>query len=791
MSEPNNPTAHYSMQHLSVLLNVYVCFLLLIVGSSNVLSQSQVSRDLSHLLITSNTFIPALSSTRSPKLQATTSPILATTTTFDQLLSSASSGGFHNSLTHTLPSQIQQQRSLKFTLIAGKYWKFHIKTNSLQIGHTEKELRLHRNLSSNNFIIDDDGWFQYNHQQQQLFAWPSYNTKPATYYFVLLPSGLDYEADGENVIKAGDIVANIVVELIEPYTTSKVDLDRLVDHKFSLEYLHRHSSYPLLLTQIVSIFDILSRSTLSSNGPASYLNATQSPITGATTTTAASTNTAVSTASQQNKQARSSTRLSEFLLIDAYSSQDGEFFSITWTTHPSLVNNSPLLPINNCRLSTINETISKLSSRSILYPNVDDKFVISYSLEGPLANSQAIIPTERGNYALKLTLNNICRRKKIVEELGIISAPGIFIGLAADVDDKENIILDQKENPPATPISLIPRTNSLVSNREESRISTREPSVPTLTQESNPSFVSSTTSDKQTKSTQDTATRHPFVSQASNTQQITTPLAGFSLHEQTPAIEFQHSMTTARRAHEIFTSQTFSSEVPASQFHSKSPPQAKSFVNFLETTESRLVPTTMAGPTDKSNLPSTFMIDNTTRSPTTVASVNETASISSSIKNGQESSLNDDLIGILNDTMDLLTDIAVPLSVILGIILIASILIAICSLCIKKRRSKQFEVGDRFKFRYGSERKGFLKNSSRPVILEADQKSLSMGGTPVRKPVEQRLTVKGTQKMPGTSEVKFSRNNKKGASEHKASGSDFFVPLTVYSSNCDSEANCD
>jgi len=96
----------------------------------------------------------------------------------------------------------------------------------------------------------------------------------------------------------------------------------------------------------------------------------------------------------------------------------------------------------------------------------------------------------------------------------------------------------------------------------------------------------------------------------------------------------------------------------------------------------------------------------------------------------QESSLNEDLIGILNDVTEYLVSVAVPVAIVVGSVLVVSILIAICNLCMKRKKSKQFEVGDRFKFRYGSERRHFLKNGSKPVILEADQKSLSIGGTP-------------------------------------------------------------
>jgi hypothetical protein len=118
-----------------------------------------------------------------------------------------------------------------------------------------------------------------------------------------------------------------------------------------------------------------------------------------------------------------------------------------------------------------------------------------------------------------------------------------------------------------------------------------------------------------------------------------------------------------------------------------------------------------------------------------VINASSSNSVSAINNTSRESSLNDDLIGILNDITDMMVSIAVPLAVVLGIVLILSILIAICNLCIKRRKSKQFEVSDRFKFRYGSERKGFLKKSSKPVILEADQKSISMGGTPRHQPL--------------------------------------------------------
>lgn len=82
--------------------------------------------------------------------------------------------------------------------------------------------------------------------------------------------------------------------------------------------------------------------------------------------------------------------------------------------------------------------------------------------------------------------------------------------------------------------------------------------------------------------------------------------------------------------------------------------------------------------------------------------------------------------------MDYLVSVAVPVSIIVGIILLISILIALCNLCIKKRKSRQFEVGNRFNFRYGSERKAFLNNSTKPVISDVDQGSISTIGTPKR-----------------------------------------------------------
>lgn len=806
MGKQNNSSVKNSTpKHLSnVLVQVCLCSVPLICAALTSSAQSQPTQALNNQFVTSNTFAPAHSGAGTPQLN--TAFNLSPTTTGDSSpISSATSKGFHGPVpaTSTIAPQSPQQRSLKFTLIAGKYWKFKIGTNSLQTKHREKELRLHRNVSTNNFIIDDDGWFQYNHQQQQLFAWPSYNLKPATYYFVLLPSSLDYEAGGENLISNDDVVANIVVELIEPYTTTKLDLDQLVDHKFSLEYLHRHSSYPLLLAQIVSVFDTLARS-------ASSNSAADATTTEATTTTTATTTSSVLAALQQNKQARLSSRLSEFLLIDARASPDGEYFSITWTTHPSLANNSPLLPINDCRLGAINETLSKLSSRSILYPNGDDQFVISYSLEGPLVNSQAIIPTELGNYAIKLALNNPCRRKKILDELGHISPPGAFIGLATGIDETENNIVQHKEGSKLQQIltttavrsAATAQPSSLGSESERSIIRDAPASITSqggLDISASEKAGNTSDSGQEPASSRATTQTHSVAPVSPVTQSQleraptpkTTPLVGSPSEElQTAAIENQNTIPTARRALETSTTQVSSSEevrspTPAPPLlQSNPPPQAKSFVDFLEPSENPIRSTMMAGVTDISTslLPSQ---SNDIQSNVTAYSTTETSSLNAtspatitSSKSGQESSINDDLIGILNETTEFLLSIAVPLSIVLGVILIASILFALCNLCMKRRKSKQFEVGDRFKFRYGSERKGFLKNSSKPVILEADQKSLSMGGTPLHNP---RLDPYKDEpdKMPGSSKVKTNKKNK-NESRPTQSGSGFFA-MTVFS----------
>lgn len=665
----------------------------------------------------------------------------------------------------TTTYQQQQPRSLKFTLIAGKHWKFNLKTSSLQTSHMDKELRLHKNVSAGNYIIDDDGWFQYNQLQQQLFAWPSLNTKPATYYFVLLPSGLDYEADGENTINIGDVVANIVVELIRPPVESKssarLDLDQLIDFRLSLDYLHRHSSYPLLLTQIISAFELLSKAT--SNNPVTGseqdLNFTPQSITSTTarllvTTSAPPTTNSIAAVLQQNRLSRSAGKFTEFLLIDSSATQDGEFFSLTWTTLPSLINNT-IVPISECRLSLINETISRLSSRSIVYPVVDDKFVISYALDGPLVNSQAIIPTERGNYALKLSLHNPCKSSRLLDELGVTSVNGFPV----TIDDKDNKI---PVGTTASRNTIAPRleSSSILINKDGSSLDEVNASRPMKVTIPN----SESELDRTPEQLSSPAPILPSIGQVSlerkipaelllpensstDTPSSTTIQPMIGLETAWPAPESQPTpdpllqiQTSIRRALGTTALPTTTSEQDQRQLRHqpKLQPQTKTLTNFLDPPTNFITNETMSlvNATTDIAIPSTSLSDDpVTTSIASVTNGTKANPVPIISKSGQESSLNDDLIGILNEITELMVSIAVPLAVVLGIVLIVSILIAICNLCIKRRKSKQFEVGDRFKFRYGSERKGFLKKRSKPVILEADQKSLSMGGTPRHQPL--------------------------------------------------------
>lgn len=732
-------------------------------------------------------------------------PAIATTTT---TTTSGDSPYGHNISPNTFINQQQQQqqqqsqpKSLKFTLIAGKYWKFHIKPSSLHTSHNNKELRLHRNVSSNNFIIDDDGWFQYNHQQQQLFAWPSLDTKPATYYFVLLPSGIDFEADGENVISGSDIVANILIELIRPlYSGPKFNIDQIIDHKFSLDYMHRHSSYPLLLNQIISIFE-----TLTTRNNTASQNTSNTALTS------------LLLASQLPSN-RLTVKLNEFLLIDSSYSPDGEWFSISWSLQSSLINNT-VTQITECRLAFINDIVSRLSSPSLGYQSDSDKFVIYYSLELPTVNPNAIAPTERGNYALKLTLNGPCRKEKTIDDLAVApSTSNILVGLTSDIDDQKSSNISDRQAPSTTsttttqpttinelkfnsdqvstptltsPVSIVTTTdlsllsgsqiNSLEPNTKSVQLS--EPQQDIVSSQSSAASVETSTLPSFTQLALDTneittpasisnvnTTSHPTEPTISSTsvipQQVTTPkkpspppISHPSSTEPTTSVEsttIDNKNKDQRGPHQIQVFETDSSPFFDQNLLDKqqqqqqrpldqSKPQVKSFASFLDLPQVKspnqysrhqqnIVITTSTMATNNS----TNLIDDGRSLEATIApNMTETSILKSEstvpTASLQDSSINDDLIGILNEVTDYLVSVAVPASIIVGIILVASILLAISSLCLKRRRSKELEVGNRFKFRYESERRQFLKNGSEPVIIEADQRSLSMGGTPRHK----------------------------------------------------------
>ena len=799
---------HIRLLHVPLLLLLYAVFLLLIVSTISAQTAARL--------------VPRYPTT-------STSYPLAQTARNQAPISSATSDS------HTSPSPIQQPKSLKFTLIAGKYWKFNIKTNSLQTSHREKELRLHKNVSANNFIIDDDGWFQYNHQQQQLFAWPSLSVKPATYHFVLLPSGLDFEADGEIVVNSLDVVANIVVELIRPlHPLAKFDVDQLIDHKFSLDYLHRLSSYPLLVSQIVSVLDQVFR-----NNSIQFQDT--SSTAAATTTDQRTTTSSLLSLIHTNKQLRSTNRLSEYLLIDSSYSEDGEIFSLTWTTLPSLINNTIAL-ITECRLTNINDTVTKLSSPSLGYQNESQKFVIYYSLEASALNSQAIVPTERGNYALRLSLNGPCRSSKVIEELAIPITSNLYNGLAADGDEKENNIFDRQISSTAAPfpfeLGSTKPTSGPAKLTKSGNSDTTATEVTTI--ESNaaqPSDLAPTTTTTATNSSPDRAISSPgtpqehsqlltqsLAAKTSDDSTTTTPALKTAPAEPKPEPELEvgqaadtttralTSSTSARDAIEV-QQPALASDQPApskppleqappdereqqpqqqQQPQTKIPPQIKSFANFLDLPIEQ-IETFMSNTTTSTPASSGGQIGNSiAMAAKDNATTNYVPSVSSQTK--PETSLNEDLIGVVNEVVDYLVSIAIPLAVIIGTILLTSIIIALCSLRRKRRKSKEYEVGDRFKFRYGSERRGFLKNSSRPVILEADQKSLSMGGTPMHKAVVTNKNKtnydEDLKKKSYNSDGKKGRRSHGGSQDGPTTGNGFF-DMNVFASGRSSVGDCE
>ena len=744
-----------------------------------------------------------------PQLHATS---LTTTTATN----AANSDIVYNNIVNG--QQQQQPKSLKFTLIAGKYWKFNIKTNSLQTRHKEKELRLHRNISSNSFIIDDDNWFQYNHQQQQLFAWPGLSTKATTYYFVLLPSGLDFEAEGEYVVNNADIVANIVVELIKPVNVGNLrDFDQMIDYKFSLELLQRSSAYPLLLSQIVSILESLAKASSNNVSASAQTTATSSQATPLTTSRSISSQVQQQQGTNNKFIARSSNKLSEYLLIDFNASTDGELFSLTWTTHHSLINNTITL-ISECRLEAIQDIVTKLSSSSLAYQNGIDKFVIFYALESSLTNSQALVPAEHDNFALKLILNGSCKKKKILEEL---------VGLTPYANDNRgegNSTFDLD-------VTSLPSTKSsgtVTSSTESSASSLIVPvhqlgqsaiihsqTTTEQTPQSTSRVIASTTKSPtvtRTPSRRVQSTKSPLQSEGlplhlsdrsqlltqPSTTAITAPTTSGSSASNKISLTSVATITTAaqistadQQHRAALDAQVLVSRSPPigqqqqlqSQQTNKIQPQAKSFANYIGAPDVRVLNLTME---EAKNLPTTPSTDNLGETSTNIISIKKStpSSVSTTTLNSaiQETTLHEDLIGILNESFDYLISIAVPASIVIGCILLISIIVALCHLHAKRKKSRQFQVGNRFKYRYGSERRGFLKNSSKPVILEADQKSLSMGGTPQHRP--KKNCEKESDKQKGTYlKMKPMKNGKPNGGGDVSSGSGFFSASNLVNSH--------
>lgn len=626
-------------------------------------------------------------------------------------------GEAHNE-TNTTTQQnnpLHTTKSLKFTLIAGKSWRFVIKGSSLP-SYKGAELRLHKNVSSGNFIIDDEGWFQYNPQQQQLFAWPSLTQKSGTYYFVLLPSGVDIEADSENIVNP-EVAASIVVELIKPlYQGIKAgqDIYQLIDYEFSLDYLHRHPTYPLLLNQIFSLFEALVK-------PNASATQQQLQVTTTTNSPGSSLLTTISPNQQVVGSGRPPNRLGEYLLLSSSYSQDGELFSVAWSTHPALLNNT-ITPISECRVNTITDTISKLSSLSAGFQSDENKFTLHYTLEAPQRNNtQAISPTERTN-ALKLTLNGPCQTAKILEELGIQQPQqqqqqmGKVANASSSADDIANNDADKFGTSTASiTTTLNSTTNSTVVPGPEAIVTSTANQI--ISSETTPSN-SSTLSSLQIGAS-DNSTVGPNQPRSISHQ---------SGESDSPSVVSSSPSSVGTEPPVIKTSNTKLQQT-------KVQPQAKSFENFLEINDMQPPPIS----TSASPEVATTQQDRNLSSVTGVVgstNINEKLGVVPAVTvtpAAAEPSFNEDFIGILDEVMNYLISVAVPASIIVGTILLVSIVFALCHLYRKRKKSKEFQVRSRFDFRYSSERKGFLKNSSRPVILEADQKSLSMGGTPQHK----------------------------------------------------------
>lgn len=626
-----------------------------------------------------------------------------------------------------------QPISYKFTLVAGKFWKFVIKSNSFP-NYKEGELRLlHKNVSGGNYIVEDGEWFQYNPQQQQLFAWPGFYTKPGTYYFVLVPSKVDIEEDNENTVSQL-IAANIVVELIRPLLSiPDSNLDQLIDHRFSLEYLHRHSTYPLV-QQIVSILLQIGGEAISKSNNSQTLIQQNSPTTVAPSTTGGFL-----------KGQKLTNKLNDYLLI--HYSHEGDSFSLSWTTHPSLSNNT-LTRISDCRVTTINETVSRLSRLKSGSQHGSEKFTLYYPIDASFESSQAIVPEERGNFSLKLTLHGPCQSAKHIEELGI-AIINKTDGIITDADYKENNIEDLQSTQTSAITTSSPEPTTISSSTTPSlpapgvtdaiaaQITTPNlttPSAQEITTLNTSVVIPANITSVLLQTTTDLIPNVDVISSTPATHTSTTVVStqGTLLPDQLTAevtrIDAAPTQIAVDVQNKTSLDKQVKSEDPPVEQQQQPKPQTKSLDStFLDSTDvAETAMSTTLAPRITTTVSSSVLLSN--------QSINSNSSTKdASVSTLNESSLNEDFMGIINEVMDYLVEFAVPVSIIIGLILLVCIFIALCNLCIKRKKTKEFEVKNRFSFRYGSERRAFLKNSSKPVILDVDQKSISMGGTPQHK----------------------------------------------------------
>lgn len=847
----------------------------------------------------------------------------------------------------------------KFTLISGKFWKFSEKPNVFS-DFSEVELRLHKNIS-NSYVIDDDNWFQFDQQQQIFYAWPSFLTKPGLYYFVLNPSGLDLDADSEN--NPVPFVASLVVDLQRPrfrlnnssqslsVRSDEEIVNDLFDHKFSLDNLSRQYSISLFLDQLIGIFNSLTRATSKHSTTTSSTTQDQAAILSKIITQTTPISIATSSSSTpfgQKNSKLSHAKLSEYLLIDSRYSSDEEYFSITWSSHTSLIKNT-LNNVHECQLQNIKEIISTFAQLSSGYTNTS-KFIIHYPIDPTLLKTNALVPTKRGDFELKLHLNSACQKEKIIQELGLdltahnnfrtvfindttIVRPTIVPQTArsttvSTLDNlhlarnnthhniDNNVIIDQASHNSSARnrlkstsidknqivdsslrssesrevgISLThnrdksyPRNKSQIhdpENEERVQYAKRTPSAistssytlikptPVGPINSSPENITIANIPKRnsvdiTNSLQTIDRPQPRPSYSFNsTELITTtePVINRALSFNEISLNNANSThystirSTASVAKQTSIEPKFlipTTESPNSTRSSTSTsitttarPQTKSFAKFVDsfdtangdvkvttgqnpvshtitnhhqvtiTKPTTLIPmssdsthsttisprttnllstTTAMSPNTQNNMNVSTLFVNTPAynqsttplrpysfidgTPTTTIPTNKLYSSNNDLlittttspTTIHEPTLNDEFIDILKDIMEYLASIAVPLVFILGIILVVSIIIAFCSLQHKKRKSRQFKVVDRFNFRYGSERRAFLKNRSKPVILEADQKSLSMGSvTPLHVPKIKGLPMNSTSINSYLNQNGKSNGKPNGKQQHK------------------------